>query len=61
MNQDQATAQLRRAAELIDLNRPEQALEVLGALLTTAPPLAARIYASLHGLASPGAAPPASK
>lgn len=45
MNQDQATAQLRRAAELIDLNRPEQALEVLGALLTTAPPLAARIYA----------------
>jgi Tfp pilus assembly protein PilF len=45
VNQDQATAQLRRATELIDLNRPEQALEVLGALLTTAPPLAARIYA----------------
>ncbi len=45
MNQDQATAQLRRAAELIDLNRPEQALGVLRAPDHRPTGLAARIYA----------------
>ena len=59
MNEDDATVALRRAAELIDLNRPGQALGVLAPLLAAAPGLAANIHvlmASAHLQAGDAAA-----